>query len=76
MRAVVVLLLLAAAAACGGQDVADCTWQPEEDQLLSCHLKTLQAAPPLIPQVRTNLIYIVMQQKKNGGLYIQFKVQN
>ncbi len=39
------------AAGAGGQDVADCSWQPEEDQLLTCHLKTLQAGPAVIPQV-------------------------
>ncbi len=42
------------AAGAGGQDVADCSWQPEEDQLLTCHLKTLQAGPAVIPQVPSN----------------------
>ncbi len=42
------------AAGTGGQDVADCSWQPEEDQLLTCHLKTLQAGPAIIPQVHCN----------------------
>jgi len=39
------------AARAGGQDVADCSWLPEEEELLTCHLKTLQAGPPVIPQV-------------------------
>ncbi len=46
------------AAGAGGQDVADCSWQPEEDQLLTCHLKTLQAGPAVIPQVPSNHFYI------------------
>jgi hypothetical protein len=48
------------AAGAGGQDVADCSWQPEEDQLLTCHLKTLQAGPAAIPQVPSNyLLYCI-----------------
>jgi hypothetical protein len=45
------------AAGAGGQDVADCSWQPEEDQLLTCHLKTLQAGPAVIPQVHCNHLH-------------------
>jgi hypothetical protein len=59
------------AAGAGGQDVADCSWQPEEDQLLTCHLKTLQAGPAVIPQVPSNhLLYNVQYMYTTYTLHI------
>ena len=48
---IAVVLWLAATAADGQEVTADCSWQPEEDQQLTCHLKTIQAGPAVIPQV-------------------------
>ncbi len=52
----IMLLLGLLMAASDGQDLADCSWQPEEEQLLTCHLKTLQAGPAVIPQVGLSVI--------------------
>ena len=52
---VALLWLLACSGHVASQDVADCTWQPQEDAVestsLECHLKTLQTGPAVIPQV-------------------------
>ena len=52
---VALLWLLACSGHVASQDVADCTWQPQEDAVestsLERHLKTLQTGPAVIPQV-------------------------
>ena len=55
-RHVALLWLLASYGHVLTQDVADCTWQPHQDDAvesssLECHLKTLQTGPAVIPQV-------------------------
>ena len=55
-RHVALLCLLVCCGHVLAQDVADCTWQPHQDEAvesssLECHLKTLQTGPAVIPQV-------------------------
>ena len=68
----VALLLCACLGPVSSQDVADCTWRPQqdaaEDSSLECQLKTLQTGSAVIPQVRPSVNERENFHSKQAGL--------